>query len=69
MDVLPFQYLGLSIGGNMNRIIMMWKPVIYIFNRKLSRWKTDVINGWHMEYFKGIEQKVFNRKPVNALWR
>lgn len=35
---MPFSYLGLQIGANMN-ISRNWNPVIEAFNKRLSRWK------------------------------
>ncbi|MFS8007526.1 putative RNA-directed DNA polymerase [Helianthus anomalus] len=42
-DVLPFKYLGISVGANMNRI-SSWSPVIDIFKCRLSLWKASVLS-------------------------
>ncbi|GKV49692.1 hypothetical protein SLEP1_g56430 [Rubroshorea leprosula] len=36
--VMPFKYLGVPIGGNPRNVIM-WKPLIESFKKKLSGWK------------------------------
>ncbi|KAD3642016.1 hypothetical protein E3N88_31240 [Mikania micrantha] len=35
---LPFTYLGLSVGDNMNREVH-WQPVVDVFRKRLSSWK------------------------------
>ncbi|XP_021985625.1 uncharacterized protein LOC110881778 [Helianthus annuus] len=42
-DSLPFKYLGLSVGANMNRIVN-WRPVYEIFDKRLSLWKSVVLS-------------------------
>ncbi|KAJ0466748.1 putative RNA-directed DNA polymerase [Helianthus annuus] len=39
-DMLPFKYLGLTVGANMNKI-NSWKPVYDVFEARLSKWKAD----------------------------
>ncbi|KAJ0518638.1 putative RNA-directed DNA polymerase [Helianthus annuus] len=40
---LPFKHLGLQVGVNMN-LIKHWKPVVDIFKRRLSVWKTNALS-------------------------
>ncbi|MDV3199462.1 MAG: reverse transcriptase family protein, partial [Sweet potato little leaf phytoplasma] len=40
---LPFTYLGLQVGANMNRI-KSWDPVIQYFDSRLSKWKAETIS-------------------------
>ncbi|KAJ0918837.1 putative RNA-directed DNA polymerase [Helianthus annuus] len=40
---LPFTYLGLKVGANMNRITN-WKEVIDTFNKRLSNWKARLLS-------------------------
>ncbi|KAJ0535016.1 putative RNA-directed DNA polymerase [Helianthus annuus] len=42
-DHLPFKYLGLTVGANMN-CINNWKPVVDIFESRLSLWKASVLS-------------------------
>ncbi|KAJ0812657.1 putative RNA-directed DNA polymerase [Helianthus annuus] len=42
-DVLPFTYLGLKVGANMNRI-SNWQPVYYIFRNRLAKWKSNMLS-------------------------
>ncbi|KAJ0520454.1 putative RNA-directed DNA polymerase [Helianthus annuus] len=42
-DSLPFKYLGLKVGANMNRI-KNWQPVIDIFRARLSKWKSHLLS-------------------------
>ncbi|XP_076907599.1 uncharacterized protein LOC143564108 [Bidens hawaiensis] len=35
---LPFKYLGLQVGGNMN-LIDAWDPIVELFRIRLSLWK------------------------------
>ncbi|KAK9048814.1 hypothetical protein SSX86_032219 [Deinandra increscens subsp. villosa] len=40
---IPFDYLGMVVGANMNRIAS-WKSVVDTFERRLSRWKAKVLS-------------------------
>ncbi|MFS7909622.1 putative RNA-directed DNA polymerase [Helianthus anomalus] len=40
---IPFIYLGLKVGANMNRI-SNWEPVKDIFRTRLSKWKSQVLS-------------------------
>ncbi|XP_022007607.1 uncharacterized protein LOC110906845 [Helianthus annuus] len=40
---LPFTYLGLKVGANMNRVVN-WKEVIDKFNKRLSNWKAKLLS-------------------------
>ena len=42
---IPLLYLGVTVGGNMNRV-ESWKPLIDKFQARLSRWKSKVTLGW-----------------------
>ncbi|XP_021998032.1 uncharacterized protein LOC110895070 [Helianthus annuus] len=42
-DSLPFKYLGLKMGANMNRI-NNWRPVFDIFESRLALWKSAVLS-------------------------
>ncbi|KAJ0558319.1 hypothetical protein HanIR_Chr07g0334971 [Helianthus annuus] len=42
-DCLPFKYLGLKVGANMNRI-SNWQPVLEIFRARLSKWKSHLLS-------------------------
>ncbi|KAM0044310.1 putative RNA-directed DNA polymerase [Helianthus debilis subsp. tardiflorus] len=39
----PFNYLGLAIGANMNRIAN-WKPVYDVFDSRLAKWKASLLS-------------------------
>lgn len=41
--VLPFEYLGVPVGANMN-LIKYWKPIIKKFHSKLSTWKAKTLS-------------------------
>ncbi|KAJ0522647.1 putative RNA-directed DNA polymerase [Helianthus annuus] len=40
---LPFKYLGLQVGANMN-LIKNWDPVLEVFKRRLSLWKASTLS-------------------------
>ncbi|XP_035838173.1 uncharacterized protein LOC118485810 [Helianthus annuus] len=40
---LPFKYLGLQVGANMN-LVKNWDPVVEIFKRRLALWKANTIS-------------------------
>ncbi|KAK9070187.1 hypothetical protein SSX86_010587 [Deinandra increscens subsp. villosa] len=40
---LPFGYLGMMVGANMNRR-QFWEPVVETFERRLSRWKANSLS-------------------------
>ncbi|XP_022014901.2 uncharacterized protein LOC110914417 [Helianthus annuus] len=42
-DSLPFKYLGLKVGENMNRI-GNWRPVYDIFESRLALWKSALLS-------------------------
>ncbi|KAJ9567980.1 hypothetical protein OSB04_003946 [Centaurea solstitialis] len=42
-ESLPFHYLGLPVGGNMN-IIKNWQPLVDKFRKKLSAWKVKSLS-------------------------
>ncbi|KAJ0535305.1 putative RNA-directed DNA polymerase [Helianthus annuus] len=37
---IPFIYLGIKVGANMNRVAN-WDPVVDVFRRRLSKWKAN----------------------------
>ncbi|KAJ0450914.1 putative RNA-directed DNA polymerase [Helianthus annuus] len=43
MGQLPFTYLGLKVGANMNRVCN-WKEVIDKFHKRLSNWKARLLS-------------------------
>ncbi|KAJ0878597.1 putative RNA-directed DNA polymerase [Helianthus annuus] len=43
VDSIPFKYLGLTVGANMNRI-NNWRPVYDIFEKRLSLWKAALLS-------------------------
>ncbi|KAI3742186.1 hypothetical protein L1987_59866 [Smallanthus sonchifolius] len=42
-DSLPFKYLGLKVGANMNRI-NNWQPVYDIFRARIAKWKSHLLS-------------------------
>ncbi|GJU95115.1 RNA-directed DNA polymerase, eukaryota, reverse transcriptase zinc-binding domain protein [Tanacetum coccineum] len=53
-DHLPFTYLGVPVGCNMNHIDS-WKPMIDKFNKKLSSWKAKLLSvGGQLTLIKSI---------------
>ncbi|KAJ0547939.1 putative RNA-directed DNA polymerase [Helianthus annuus] len=42
-EFLPFKYLGLKVGANMNRIIN-WRPVYDVFESRLALWKSSLLS-------------------------
>ncbi|KAM0069892.1 putative RNA-directed DNA polymerase [Helianthus debilis subsp. tardiflorus] len=42
-DSLPFKYLGLKVGANMNRV-SNWQPVFDIFRSRLAKWKSNLLS-------------------------
>lgn len=40
---LPFNYLGITVGANMNRI-NSWRPVYDVFETRLSKWKAGSLS-------------------------
>ncbi|MFS7953393.1 putative RNA-directed DNA polymerase [Helianthus anomalus] len=42
-DSLPFKYLGLKVGANMNRV-NNWRPVYDIFEARLALWKSALLS-------------------------
>ncbi|PWA61623.1 RNA-directed DNA polymerase, eukaryota [Artemisia annua] len=40
---LPFKYLGITVGANMNRI-NNWRPVYDVFEARLSKWKAGCLS-------------------------
>ncbi|KAJ0736211.1 hypothetical protein HanPI659440_Chr11g0440991 [Helianthus annuus] len=42
-DSLPFKYLGLKVGANMNRI-SNWQPVYEAFRNRLAKWKSHLLS-------------------------
>ncbi|XP_022003449.1 uncharacterized protein LOC110900899 [Helianthus annuus] len=40
---LPFTYLGIKVGANMNRV-SNWEPVVTTFKRRLSKWKANTLS-------------------------
>ncbi|KAJ0581115.1 putative RNA-directed DNA polymerase [Helianthus annuus] len=42
-NTLPFTYLGLLVGANMNRI-NNWKPVFDVFEKRLATWKSNLLS-------------------------
>ena len=43
VGVMPFNYLGIPIGGSMSKI-SSWKPIIDKFRNRLSDWKAKTIS-------------------------
>ncbi|KAM0044066.1 putative RNA-directed DNA polymerase [Helianthus debilis subsp. tardiflorus] len=42
-DTLPFNYLGLRVGANMNRVNNWW-PVLEVFRSRLAKWKSHLLS-------------------------
>ncbi|KAF5795822.1 putative RNA-directed DNA polymerase [Helianthus annuus] len=42
-ESLPFKYLGLKVGANMNRIVN-WRPVYDVFEARLALWKSSLLS-------------------------
>ncbi|XP_022031847.1 uncharacterized protein LOC110932904 [Helianthus annuus] len=42
-DSLPFKYLGLKVGANMNRV-NNWRPVYDVFESRLALWKSALLS-------------------------
>ena len=40
---IPFVYLGIKVGANMNRI-SNWDPVVNTFKKRLSKWKANTLS-------------------------
>lgn len=40
---LPFSYLGIKVGANMNRV-SNWEPVVSKFKNRLSKWKANTLS-------------------------
>ncbi|PWA52848.1 reverse transcriptase domain, Reverse transcriptase zinc-binding domain protein [Artemisia annua] len=52
--IVPFTYLGLPIGSNMNSI-MNWQPLIDRFHQKLSSWKANLLSiGGRLTLIKAV---------------
>ncbi|XP_035831785.1 uncharacterized protein LOC118480909 [Helianthus annuus] len=43
MDNIPLTYLGITVGTNMNKI-SNWNPVIEVFDKMLSLWKSKTLS-------------------------
>ncbi|KAM0008293.1 putative RNA-directed DNA polymerase [Helianthus debilis subsp. tardiflorus] len=43
LDVLPFKYLGLKVGANMNRV-NNWQLVYETFRSRLAKWKSHILS-------------------------
>ncbi|XP_022032114.1 uncharacterized protein LOC110933188 [Helianthus annuus] len=43
VDEVPFKYLGLWVGANMNRVAN-WKPMYDIFEARLSKWNASTLS-------------------------
>ncbi|KAJ9537397.1 hypothetical protein OSB04_030130 [Centaurea solstitialis] len=53
-DSIPFTFLGLPVGGNMN-FARNWQPVIDKFKKKLSIWKAKTLSiGGRMQLCKSV---------------
>ncbi|KAJ0578264.1 putative RNA-directed DNA polymerase [Helianthus annuus] len=60
-DVLPFEYLGIKVGANMNRC-SSWKKVIEVFESRLALWKAKLISiGGRVTLIKGVLESL----PIN----
>ena len=42
-DLIPFRYLGIPVGGNMN-LASNWQPLVDKFKAKLSEWKAKLLS-------------------------
>ncbi|KAJ0702066.1 putative RNA-directed DNA polymerase [Helianthus annuus] len=42
-ESIPFKYLGLKVGANMNRV-SNWRPVFEIFESRLALWKSSLLS-------------------------
>ncbi|KAL9997682.1 putative RNA-directed DNA polymerase [Helianthus debilis subsp. tardiflorus] len=40
---IPFLYLGIQVGANMNRVAN-WDPVVNTFKKRLSKWKANTLS-------------------------
>ncbi|XP_035843871.1 uncharacterized protein LOC110927588 [Helianthus annuus] len=57
---LPFKYLGLMVGANMNRI-SNWKSVYDVFDARLAKWKAKLLSiGGRITLIKAILQSIPN---------
>ena len=54
VGTFPFRYLGISVGANMNRITN-WRPVMEVFESRLSKWKADSLSiGGRVTFIKSV---------------
>ncbi|KAK1434595.1 hypothetical protein QVD17_00343 [Tagetes erecta] len=52
--LLPFTYLGLAVGSNMNHIVN-WVPIIDPIDKRLSKWKENNVSiGGHLTLLKSV---------------
>lgn len=59
-DSLPFTYLGLPVGANMNRITS-WNPIIDKFKKRLSLWKSKTLSfGGRLTLIKAVMDGLSN---------
>ncbi|KAJ0680602.1 putative RNA-directed DNA polymerase [Helianthus annuus] len=59
-DSIPFKYLGLNVGANMNRI-SNWQPVYDIFRSRLATWKVHLLSiGGRVVLIKSVMKSLPN---------
>ncbi|KAJ0611749.1 putative RNA-directed DNA polymerase [Helianthus annuus] len=75
VEKLPFKYLGLPVGANMNRI-SNWRTVIELFESRLSLWKASLLSiGGRLTLIKSVLQSLplyffsLFRAPVGVIDR
>ncbi|XP_035843953.1 uncharacterized protein LOC110931403 [Helianthus annuus] len=57
---LPFKYLGITVGANVNRICN-WRPVFEVFESRLSLWKASVLSlGGRVTLVKAVLESLPN---------
>ncbi|MFS7968866.1 putative reverse transcriptase zinc-binding domain-containing protein [Helianthus anomalus] len=71
--VLPFKYLGLYVGANMN-LVRNWKPIVDLFKSRLSIWKAKKLSyGGRITLLKSVLSSLptyffsLYRAPVQVL--
>ncbi|KAJ0510794.1 putative RNA-directed DNA polymerase [Helianthus annuus] len=58
--LLPFVYLGINVGANMNRV-RNWDPMVEVFRNRLSKWKAQVLSiGGRVTLIKSVLQSLPN---------
>ncbi|KAJ0788215.1 putative RNA-directed DNA polymerase [Helianthus annuus] len=73
VDKIPFVYLGIPVGANMNRVAS-WRPVFEVVEKRLSLWKAKVLSiGGRVTLIKSVLECIPNyflslyRAPVGVI--